>query len=83
MNTYSKRARQKEPSEVHPRAHVRSVQPAPSFPYVWRWHWTELFPFERFGRRCRILSNLGIMATIEFEDGFQIVAGRSAVRKTL
>jgi hypothetical protein len=55
---------------------------APEFTHVWRWRQSQMHPFDRFGQRCRILC-CGKMnsATVEFEDGFQVVTSRYAVRK--
>jgi len=49
---------------------------------VWRWGPLPAFLFDRRGQRCRILSCGEMNArTIEFEDGFQVVASRYAIRK--
>ncbi len=52
---------------------------AKEFPHVW--FWRARLP-ERKGQRCRVLAR-GKMNSIlvEFEDGWQVVASRYAVRK--
>lgn len=52
------------------------------FPYVWFWNPSPMRPMARKGQRCRIVVR-GTMnsALIEFEDGFQVVASRNALRK--
>jgi hypothetical protein len=51
----------------------------PSFDRVW--FWRSRLP-ERKGQRCRVLAR-GKMnsALVEFEDGFQVVTSRYAIRR--
>jgi hypothetical protein len=51
------------------------------FPYIYTWG-PRLMGFSRKGAFCRVLVR-GLMnsALVEFEDGFQAVISRSALRK--
>lgn len=52
-----------------------------AFPYTYAWG-PRLMGFNRKGRACRVLVR-GSMnsALVEFEDGFQAIVSRSALRK--
>lgn len=49
--------------------------------FDYEWYWRKKLP-ERRGQRCRIISR-GRMNTIlvEFENGYQVITSRHAVRK--
>lgn len=58
---------------------------APGQPTGWTyvWKWRKLLP-ERYGSRCRVLAssagNMGLRVRVEFEDGLQIEAHRTAIK---
>lgn len=49
------------------------------YPYIW--FWKSKLP-ERKGQRCRVITRGRLNSVlVEFEDGFQVVTSRYAVRK--
>ena len=55
----------------------------PAFDYIWFWKPTVMRPIDRKGHRCRVLVWAPKMNSVlvEFEDGFQVITSRNAVRK--
>lgn len=52
------------------------------FDYVWFWKQSWMRPIDRKGQRCRILvRGRKNSVLVEFEDGFQVVTSRYAVRR--
>lgn len=49
------------------------------FPHVLHWNWARL---GRKGQRCRILRNEGTRIHVEFEDGFNTIMDRRALRRS-
>jgi hypothetical protein len=52
------------------------------FPLVWFWRANPMRPIDRKGQRCRIVARGKLNSVlVEFEDGFQVVTSRYAVRR--
>jgi hypothetical protein len=52
------------------------------FPYIWFWRASWWRPIDRKGQRCRVLVRSKMNSClVEFEDGFQVVTSRNAVRR--
>jgi hypothetical protein len=61
--------------------HPPTISPSPTseYPYIWFWH--KALP-ERWKQRCRILALIGVdRCTVEFEDGYQALVKRWALRR--
>ena len=56
-----------------------NTQQVSSYNYIW--FWKAKFP-ERKGQRCRVVKRGGMNSIlVEFEDGFQTLTSRNAVRQ--
>ncbi len=48
---------------------------------LYRWHWRKILP-DRHGQTCRVLARGALNSIlVEFEDGWQVVTSRYAVRR--
>lgn len=50
--------------------------------HIWFWKFSPMRPIDRKGQRCRVVvRGAKNSVLVEFEDGFQVVTSRYAVRK--